>query len=1009
VKTYVLLVLLPLTVFGQGVTNPDPHWQTRGAGPLSGLPATCRGGVDVYPCTGAGCTGGNRIFYCTSTNVWDAQGTLAGGGVTSINGLIAATQVFTKTDDTNVTLTMTPAGSTHNFALGWTGLLSPTRGGTGLSTFTSGGLVYATSASTLSTSTVLGSGVLMTGGGAGGAPTTIPATGLTGVIKVAAGVPSVVSGTATDCVTVNGSTTPCVTSSGMTTLNTLTTATQTLVKTDDTNVTLGITSGGSTHTFAMGWTGTLAVGRGGTGLNTYTSGGVLYASGGTTLASSAVLGSGVLMTGGGAGAAPTTTLATGLTGVLKVALGVPSVVAGVVSDCVRVDGSSGACGGGGSATTPGGATSQIQYNNAGAFGASANLAYSSGNLLLNAGNLLMTGTPGTNTEFQLAKSGATSPTNIMYAISHRNNDQDLYLYQYDGSAFSQRIQILYTGNTVIRNLRGGLTTTMSGLTVDCGSLPSSPANGDYVCDSADSNKVKVRSNGAWVTVGAATGGAGTPAGATTQIQYNNAGAFGADAGLFYTGTGGYLFAPSIVSNGGWIFARGLSGSQERLLFDKGGGATTSVTNWSLVHETNNKDFRVAVDDGAGDVDRIRMLYPSGTFINPSAGGNLIVGSATDDGTNRLQVNGQAVGTRFRGTGNGTVSGLGVTCAVLPSSPANGDYVCDSADSNQVKVRSNGTWITVGSGTGGGLSFKLDNAAVGSRPTLNVLSGSGLTTALLDTGTEITLQNDLNTAVAATHSSVRSNASQFFVSAGTSTAYTGSSTRCITSTGDLVDGLQVLMKPHTNGAGGATTLNYCGIASKKILTSALANPASGDISATGPGYRLTYYTALDSGSGAWVLPQAGGGTSVFSGARLTNTSMTGLVDVNSDTVPVPFKWLAEDFDTDSYHDLATNTERLVIPTGGAGYYVVTCQIWAMQNAAGTYIPSPGPGVQIRKNGSGGAPLAYFNNANMGYPSLGLNTGPVLLAAGDYLECTGVTSTSGFYTNGPPSFFSIVRVK
>ena len=49
--------------------------------------------------------------------------------------------------------------------------------------------------------------------------------------------------------------------SGITTLNGLTATTQTFADVDDTNVTLAINSATSTHTFTLGWTGTLAAGR----------------------------------------------------------------------------------------------------------------------------------------------------------------------------------------------------------------------------------------------------------------------------------------------------------------------------------------------------------------------------------------------------------------------------------------------------------------------------------------------------------------------------------------------------------------------------------------------------------------------------------------------------------------------------------------------------------------------------------------------------------------------------
>lgn len=45
------------------------------------------------------------------------------------------------------------------------------------------------------------------------------------------------------------------------------------------------------------------------------------------------------------------------------------------------------------------------------------------------------------------------------------------------------------------------TATVAGSQVVCAALPSSPVNGDIACDSGDSNKVKVYTNGAWAAVG----------------------------------------------------------------------------------------------------------------------------------------------------------------------------------------------------------------------------------------------------------------------------------------------------------------------------------------------------------------------------------------------------------------------------------------------------------------------------------------------------------------------------
>lgn len=64
---------------------------------------------------------------------------------------------------------------------------------------------------------------------------------------------------------------------GITELNGLTASVQTFSVDDDTNVTLTITSAVDDHEFALGWTGNLAVGRGGTGLTTIAAGSVLAA------------------------------------------------------------------------------------------------------------------------------------------------------------------------------------------------------------------------------------------------------------------------------------------------------------------------------------------------------------------------------------------------------------------------------------------------------------------------------------------------------------------------------------------------------------------------------------------------------------------------------------------------------------------------------------------------------------------------------------------------------------
>ncbi len=99
---------------------------------------------------------------------------------------------------------------------------------------------------------------------------------------------------------------------GITSLNGLNAADQTFATTSDANITLSITSSGSIHTFSPGWTGTLAVDRGGTGWNNLYSNSILLGNGAGAVAttSSGTDGEVLALFNGVPTWQPTTTLAT---------------------------------------------------------------------------------------------------------------------------------------------------------------------------------------------------------------------------------------------------------------------------------------------------------------------------------------------------------------------------------------------------------------------------------------------------------------------------------------------------------------------------------------------------------------------------------------------------------------------------------------------------------------------------------------------------------------------------
>ena len=184
-----------------------------------------------------------------------------------------------------------------------------------------------------------------------------------------------------------------------------------LTKGDDTNVTL--TLGGSPSTALLnaasitaGWTGSLAAPRGGTGQTSYAVGDILYASTTTALSKLAGVATGNAIISGGVNTAPAygkIGLTTHISGILGVANGGTGASTTATSGrYLKGDGSvwgtstgaasgTGACGAGDFVSTlnadaaptcttpaggaPGGATTQIQFKDAGAFGGDAQLTF----------------------------------------------------------------------------------------------------------------------------------------------------------------------------------------------------------------------------------------------------------------------------------------------------------------------------------------------------------------------------------------------------------------------------------------------------------------------------------------------------------------------------------------------------------------------------------------------------------------------------------------------------------
>lgn len=94
---------------------------------------------------------------------------------------------------------------------------------------------------------------------------------------------------------------------------------------------------------------------------------------------------------------------------------------------------------------------------------------------------------------------------------------------------------------------------------------------------------------------------------------------------------------------------------------------------------------------------------------------------------------------------------------------------------------------------------------------------------------------------------------------------------------------------------------------------------------------------------------------------------------------------EDWDTDGFHDNATNNSRLTVPAGLDGLYAVGLKVQWQSNATGLRQ------LVFLKNGTGGIPLQRFPAGTTGTIQQSA-TAHERLAAGDYVELE-VHQTSG----------------
>jgi len=206
----------------------------------------------------------------------------------------------------------------------------------------------------------------------------------------------------------------------------------------------------------------------------------------------------------------------------------------------------------------------------------------------------------------------------------------------------------------------------------------------------------------------------------------------------------------------------------------------------------------------------------------------------------------------------------------------------------------------------------------------------------------------------------------------------------------LDGVTSAIQTQLDGKVAASTVDAKG--------DLLAGSADNTLSRLAVGANDTVLTADSSTSTGlkWATPASGG--SSFSGCSLYGTD-PGNFEIGAGASTL-ITWNQELFDVGGYHSTSSNTDRITIPSGKAGYYLVNAAIeWDDDNAVATC------GIRVYLNGTEIARKFFLRSDNGGRTASDVQA-VRNLAVGDYLQVYAYTETAqGAYHYQPQARFEV----